>query len=101
MDNQVMFKTTEDLRHAMNKLYQDLEKGKVTNSAARTRVYIAKAMIDTIKVEIAAANLGKDFTAVGFNNPKVIDASAGRQRRPSPSDSGLHREDRTGQRPAA
>ena len=62
-----MFKDTSDLREAMNKLYEGVEDGSVSNAAARVRVGIAKAMLDTIKVELAAASLGKQFSAVSFS----------------------------------
>ncbi len=61
-----MFKTTEDLRNAMVKLYDDIEAGKVTNSQARTRAYVAKTIVDTLKVEITAAALGKNIDALAF-----------------------------------
>ena len=60
-------KTTEDLRNKMVQLYADIEAGKVTNSQARTRAYVAKTIVDTIKVEITAAALGKSINTVEFN----------------------------------
>lgn len=70
-----MLKTTEDLREAMIKLYADIEAGRITNGQARTRAYVAKTIIDTLKVEIAAAALGKTVDAVSFaaadRRPKV------------------------------
>ena len=67
----MMFKTTADLREAMNKLYADVESGRVTNTAARMKVQVAKVMLDTIKVEIGAAALGKQFSAVRFDESET------------------------------
>ncbi len=68
-----MFKTTGDLRTAMVKLYQDVEQGKVTASVARAKVQVAKTIVDTLKVEIAAANLGKQFGTVRFDEIETSD----------------------------
>lgn len=62
-----MFKSTSDLRNTLNQLYSDLQGNKVSNSSARARVQIAKTILDTLKIEIAAANLGKQFSAVHFD----------------------------------
>lgn len=62
-----MFKTTADLRNAMNTLYGEVVEGKVSGSIARTKVAIARAIVDTLKVELAAASLGKQFSAVRFD----------------------------------
>ena len=61
-----MLKTTEDLREAMTKLYKDVEDGTITNSQARTRAYVAKTILDTLKVEIAATALGKTIEPLSF-----------------------------------
>lgn len=53
---------TANLRANLHQLLQDVEAGAISNTAARVRVTVAKALIDTIKVEIAAAALGTEFS---------------------------------------
>lgn len=62
-----MFKTTADLRNAMNTLYDEVIAGKTSNATARAKVAIARAILDTLKVEITACSLGKQFSAVHFD----------------------------------
>lgn len=61
-----MYDTTADLRDGLRKLLDDLEGGRVSNSNARARVTIAKAILDTVKIELAAASLGMDFGPVAL-----------------------------------
>lgn len=61
-----MYKDTSELRDGLIALLADLESGNVSNSAARARVTIAKAILDTVKVEIAAASLGMAINPVSL-----------------------------------
>ena len=62
--------TTTDLRRVLTKDLEDLRSGKITKSDARTRAYVARNIIDTLKIEIAASamNLSK-------YEPVLLDAS--------------------------
>ncbi len=64
-----MYHDTAELREGLRKLLVDLEAGKVSNSAARARVTIAKAILDTVKVELAAAALGMEFHPIPLGVP--------------------------------
>lgn len=70
-----MFNNTVELRNEMVKLYKQVHDGEISNNVARTKVLVAKTIIDTLKVEITAASLGKQFGAVAFNDaergPKI------------------------------
>lgn len=68
----MILQTTADLRTAMVALFHDVEAGQISNSTARARVLVAKVIIDTLKVEIAAANLGRQFSAVSFDETERI-----------------------------
>jgi hypothetical protein len=61
---------TYAMREYLDRLMTEIEEGKLSNSSARVRVQIAKAMIDTVKVEIAAAALGRAFGAVSLARPE-------------------------------
>lgn len=61
-----MYNNTADLRSGLRDLLIAHEKGEVTNTTARVRVNIVKAIIDTVKVEIAAASLGGEFEALAL-----------------------------------
>jgi hypothetical protein len=50
-------RTTVDARRAAASIYQELIAGTITNQTARARLMAIKVMIDTVKVEIAAAHL--------------------------------------------
>jgi hypothetical protein len=68
----VKYRNTEELRYYLDDLLADIESGKLTNGQARIRLMAAKATLDTIKVEIAAAALGRPFENVSFtkSDPK-------------------------------
>lgn len=65
-----MYNSTADLRNGLRKLLSDLETGAVSNSAARARVTIAKAILDTVKIELAAAALGTEFQPLSLTERK-------------------------------
>lgn len=67
-----MYKDTSELRDSLNKLLSEVESGKVSNAAARTRVNISRAMLETLKVEIAAASLGTAFTPLSLQPPMRV-----------------------------
>lgn len=67
-----MYETTEDLRNSIMQDLVDLRAGKINNAQARTRAIVVRAVIDTISVEIAAAQLGRSFEPVRISKGKVI-----------------------------
>lgn len=48
---------TGDVRQKMLSLWRKLDEGKITHSEARVHIGFARTVLDTIKVEIAAAHL--------------------------------------------
>ena len=48
---------TGDVREKMMKLWAKLDQGKLTHAEARAHIGFARTILDTIKVEIAAAHL--------------------------------------------
>ena len=48
---------SEDVREKMIKLWQSFEQGKISPTEARAHIGFARTVIDTMKVEIAAAHL--------------------------------------------
>lgn len=69
-----MIKSTEDLRGKLIAIFEEIEAGKISNTTARVKVAAAKAILDTVKIEIAAAQLGKQFSSVSFSdNGEVIE----------------------------
>lgn len=67
-----MYQNTKDLRAAMTRVLHDLEAGRISNTCARARVTAAKAILETLKVEIAAASLGRPFAAVEFDRDQRV-----------------------------
>lgn len=49
-----VLETTADLREVLVRDLQDLRTGKLPKSDARARAYVAKQIIDTLKIEVAA-----------------------------------------------
>jgi len=68
---------TYDLMAYADNLLTEIEGGKLSNTTARVRVQVIKAMIDVKKVEIAAAALGRDFGPVALaKRPRQIQQAA-------------------------
>ena len=57
---------TEELRVYLDGLLAQIESGTLSNGSARVRLMVAKTMLDSIKVEVAAAALGRTFDKVSF-----------------------------------
>lgn len=58
---------TKDTRDQAHKIYLDLVAGTISNQSARARLQALKVGLETIKVEIQAAQLGQDFDAVDYD----------------------------------
>jgi hypothetical protein len=56
--------TTADLRRIMSEDLAALRAGEITNSSARARAALAKTILQSVSVEIAAAQLGRHFEAI-------------------------------------
>lgn len=56
-----------DVRNEMVNLFDQIKRKEIAHSQARTMLGAAKVIIDTVKVEIAAAALGKSIGEVTFN----------------------------------
>ncbi len=67
-------KDTEALRSKMLKLWETFDQGKLTATEARVHIGMARTILDTLKVEIAAAHLNSAILpAVGLlNNTKSV-----------------------------
>ena len=74
-----MYETTEDLRKSILQDLTDLREGKINNAQARARAALTRTVIDTISVEIAAANLGRAFDPIRIASMKTVG-----QERPRP-----------------
>lgn len=62
-----MTENTLELRRKMDAVLDEVESGRMSNSAARVRIMAAKVILDTIKVEITAAALGRGFSPVSLS----------------------------------
>ena len=62
-----MFANTVQLRDAMIDLYGQIDKDEISSKKARLKLSAAGRIIDTIKIEIAAASLGRQFSGVAFS----------------------------------
>ncbi|MFC5355469.1 hypothetical protein [Azospirillum himalayense] len=68
-------KTTADLRRMLIEDFQALRSGNITRSEARTRAYLAKQIVDTMKLEMiaAAANTNKfDPVVIEVDSPSPL-----------------------------
>jgi hypothetical protein len=66
---------TSDIREKMLVLWQKVDTGKITHQEARVHIGIARTVLDTLKVEIAAAHLQESnvpSVALSSKRPKVI-----------------------------
>lgn len=66
--------STSDLRRRMLTLWDQFDKGKITAGEARVQIGFARTILETLKVEIAAAHLGATAPAllVGDTEVKVL-----------------------------
>lgn len=62
----LVLQSTADLRKHLRQTIHDMQKGKISNAAARTRINAIRAFLDTLKVDIAAVQLGRDVPALSF-----------------------------------
>jgi len=70
-------KTTADIRAGLIRDLNSLRAGNISISEARTRAYLAKNIIDTVKIEIVAAQMNMDrFSAIGLGVTETITLSA-------------------------
>lgn len=64
-------KTTSDLRKILTEDLLLLRDAKITKADARARAYVARNVIDTLKVELAAHAMNlKSFTPVLLESPE-------------------------------
>lgn len=54
-----MIKDTQDIRNRLLQIWKLVDEKKVTTSEARLHIGLARAILDTLKVEIAAAHLNQ------------------------------------------
>jgi hypothetical protein len=60
----MLFKDTASLRQSVMQDLQDLRDGRINNATARARAALTRTIIDTVSVEISAAQLGRHFDPV-------------------------------------
>jgi hypothetical protein len=66
---------TGDIREKMLTLWRKMDQGKLTHAEARVHIGIARTVLDTLKVEIAAAHLQEGSlpkVALAQKKPKVV-----------------------------
>jgi len=62
-------KDTADVRARLLAIWKQVDEGKITAAEARLHISLARALLDTLKVEIAAAHLAKtDIPAVSMRS---------------------------------
>lgn len=54
-------KDTAGVRHKMLEMWEKFEKGDISSAEARVHIGFARATLDTLKVEIAAAHLNAAY----------------------------------------
>lgn len=65
-------KSTADIRTLLSETLRGLDNGTTSTSIARIKVQAARAFLDTVKVELAAAAFGKDTPAITFSPPPQV-----------------------------
>lgn len=65
-------KSTADIRTLLSSTLKGLDNGTTSTSIARIKVQAARAFLDTLKVELAAASFGKEAPAVTFSPPPQL-----------------------------
>jgi len=65
------YNDTEELREYLDELLTKIESGQMSNGSARVRLMLTKTMLESIKVEIAAAALGRGFEKVTFKGKQT------------------------------
>lgn len=63
----MIIQSTSDLRAFLRETIQEVQAGKISNTVARTKLYAAKAFIDTLKVDIAISHLGRTLEPAVFD----------------------------------
>jgi hypothetical protein len=59
--------STSEVRRFIEDTIHLVKNGEISNSVARTRLYAAKAYIDTLKVDIAVTQLGRELLPATFD----------------------------------
>jgi hypothetical protein len=73
-------KDTAEVRSEIDSLWAKFKKGEVTANEARVHIGFARTILDTLKVEIAAAHLNAAHVPpVALTKPRVINGRAARQ----------------------
>jgi len=67
-----MLKSTHEVREFLRATLVGMQDGRYSTSMARTRILLARAVIDTVKVELVAANLGREVHVVTFDTGEAI-----------------------------
>lgn len=60
------YRDTGEMRQYLDDLLTEIHEGKISNASARVRVQVAKAMLDTVKIEIAALAIGQPLQTVSL-----------------------------------
>lgn len=62
---------TGDIRQKMIDLWQKMENGKLSHAEARVHIGFARTVLDTLKVEIAAAHLDAGIPRIPLQKPAI------------------------------
>ena len=70
-------KDTRSLRLRLIKSFEQHQRGEISNAFVRAQAFVAREILDTIKVEIVASRVGlRSFAPVNFDSPpQQIDAT--------------------------
>jgi len=64
----VVIKDTGDIRDKLLEIWKQVDEKKISAAEARLHIGMARAILDTLKVEMAAAHLARnDIPSVSFN----------------------------------
>jgi hypothetical protein len=55
-----VLKDTADIRTKLLEIWKQIDEKKISSSEARMHISVARAILDTLKVEMAAAHLARD-----------------------------------------
>jgi hypothetical protein len=68
-----VIKDTHDIRMRLLQLWKQIEEKKISSSEARLHISVARAILDTLKVEMAAAHLTRtNIPAVPLGGVSLI-----------------------------
>jgi hypothetical protein len=75
-----VIKDTHDIRMRLLQLWKQIEEKKISSSEARLHISVARAILDTLKVEMAAAHLAQtNIPSVPLSGVMIRDGSSRRE----------------------